>query len=159
MVIGIVLIITVLIIISIAVKRHIVKGHSTVSFAEAMDLVELPIITVQNNNTKINLLLDTGSNASYISPNILKDLKYDEIEISNTTIGFGGEATHTRGCNMKIKYKKLSFEDTFIIMESDEVFTALKQGCGVQVHGILGSKFFDRYSYVIDFGELVAYIK
>ena len=40
-----------------------------------MDLVELPIITVQNNNTKINLLLDTGSNASYISPNILKDLK------------------------------------------------------------------------------------
>mgnify|MGYP003299943597 FL=1 len=159
MVIGIVLIITALIIISIAVKRHIVKGHSTVSFAEAMDLVELPIITVQNNNTKINLLLDTGSNASYISPNILKDLKYDEIELSNTTIGFGGGATHTRGCNMEIKYKKLSFEDTFIIMESDEVFTALKQGYGVQVHGILGSKFFDRYSYVIDFGELIAYIK
>lgn len=159
MVIGIVLIITALIIISIAVKRHIVKGHSTVSFAEAMDLVELPIITVQNNNTKINLLLDTGSNASYISPNILKDLKYDEIELSNTTIGFGGEAIHTRGCNMEIKYKKLSFEDTFIIMESDEVFTALKQGYGVQVHGILGSIFFDRYSYVIDFGELIAYIK
>lgn len=159
MVIGIVLIITALIIISIAVKRYIVKGHSTVSFAEAMDLVELPIITVQNNNTKINLLLDTGSNASYISPNILKDLKYDEIELSNTTIGFGGEATHTKGCNMEIKYKKLSFEDTFIILESDEVFTALKQGYGVQVHGILGSKFFDRYSYVIDFGELIAYIK
>ena len=88
-----------------------------------------------------------------------QDLKYDEIELSNTTIGFGGEATHTRGCNMEIKYKKLSFKDTFIIMESDEVFTALKQGYGVQVHGILGSKFFDRYSYVIDFGELIAYIK
>ena len=159
MVIGIVLIIIALIIITIAVKRHVVRGHSTVSFAEAMDLVDLPIITVQNNNTKINLLLDTGSNSSYISPSILKDLKYDEIELTNTTIGFGGEATHTRGCNMKIKYKKLSFKDTFIIMESDEVFTALKQGYGVQVHGILGSKFFDRYSYVIDFGELIAYIK
>lgn len=159
MVIGIVLIITALIIISIAVKRHIVKGHSTVSFAEAMDLVELPIITVQNNNTKINLLLDTGSNSSYISPNILKDLNYDEIELSNTTIGFGGGATHTRGCNMKIKYKKLIFEDIFIIMQSDDVFAAIKQECGVQVHGILGSKFFDRYSYVIDFKDLIAYIK
>ena len=159
MVIGIVLIVIALIIISIAVKRHIVKGHSTVSFQEAMDLVELPIITVQNNNTKINLLLDTGSNSSYISPSILKDLNYDELEISNTTVGFGGGATHTKGCNMKIKYKKLTFEDTFIIMQSDDVFAAIKQECGVQVHGILGSKFFDRYSYVIDFGDLVAYIK
>ena len=159
MVIGIVLIIIALTIISIAIKRHIVKGHSTVSFQEAMDLVELPIITVQNNNTKINLLLDTGSNSSYISPNILKDLNYDEIELSNTTIGFGGGTTHTRGCNMEIKYKKLIFEDTFIIMQSDDVFAAIKQECGVQVHGILGSKFFDRYSYVIDFKDLIAYIK
>lgn len=159
MVIGVILIIIALTIISIAIKRHIVKGHSTVSFAEAMDLVELPIITVQNNNTKINLLLDTGSNSSYISPNILKDLNYDEIELSNTTVGFGGGATHTRGCNMAIKYKKLTFSDTFIIMQSDDVFAAIKQECGVQVHGILGSKFFDRYSYVIDFSDLVAYIK
>lgn len=159
MVIGIILIIIALIIISIAIKRHIVKGHSTVSFQEAMNLVELPIITVQNNNTKINLLLDTGSNSSYISPSILKDLKHNELEISNTTVGFGGGATHTKGCNMEIKYKKLTFEDTFIVMQSDDVFTAIKQECGVQVHGILGSKFFDRYSYVIDFGELIAYIK
>lgn len=159
MVIGILLIIIAIIIISIAIKRQIVKGHSTVSFQEAMDLVELPIITIQNNNTKLNLLLDTGSNSSYISPNALEGLKYEEIKISNTTIGFRGEATHTRGCNMEIKYKKLSFIDTFIIMESDDVFTALKQEYGVQVHGILGSKFFDRYSYVIDFGELIAYVK
>ena len=60
---------------------------------------------------------------------------------------------------MEIKYKKLTFEDTFIIMQSDDVFTAIKQECGVQVHGILGSKFFDRYSYVIDFSDLTAYIK
>lgn len=159
MVIGIVLIIIVLIIISIAVKRHIVKGHSTVSFAEAMDLVDLPIITVQNNNTKINLLLDTGSNSSYISPGVLNSLKYDEIDLTNTTVGFGGSSIHSKGCNMKIKYKKLTFEDTFIIMQSDDVFTAIKQECGVQVHGILGSKFFDRYSYVIDFSDLTAYIK
>lgn len=159
MIIGIGLSIILLIIIYFAVRKQIVKGHSTVSFQEAMDLVELPIITVQNNNTKINLLLDTGSNSSYISPSILKDLDYDELEISNTTVGFGGGATHTRGCNMEIKYKKLSFTDTFIVMQSDDVFSAIKQECGVQVHGILGSKFFDRYSYVIDFGDLVAYVK
>lgn len=159
MVVGILLIVISLIIISIAVKRHITKGNSTVSFQEAMDLVDLPIITVQNNNTKINLLLDTGSNSSYISPGVLNSLKYDEIDLTNTTVGFGGSSTHSKGCNMKIKYKKLTFEDTFIIMQSDDVFTAIKQECGVQVHGILGSKFFDRYSYVIDFSDLTAYIK
>lgn len=159
MVVGILLIVISLIIISIAVKRYITKGNSTVSFQEAMDLVDLPIITVQNNNTKINLLLDTGSNSSYISPGVLNSLKYDEIDLTNTTVGFGGTSTHSKGCNMKIKYKKLTFEDTFIIMQSDDVFTAIKQECGVQVHGILGSKFFDRYSYVIDFSDLTAYIK
>ena len=159
MVIGILLIVIAIIIIFIAVKRHIVKGHSTVSFQEAMDLVDLPIITVQNNNIKINLLLDTGSNSSYISPGVLNSLKYDEIDLTNTTVGFGGLSTHSKGCNMEIKYKKLTFEDTFIIMQSDDVFTAIKQECGVQVHGILGSKFFDRYSYVIDFSDLTAYIK
>lgn len=159
MVVGILLIVISLIIISIAVKRHITKGNSTVSFQEAMDLVDLPIITVQNNNIKINLLLDTGSNSSYISPGVLNSLKYDRIDLTNTTVGFGGSSTHSKGCNMKIKYKKLTFEDTFIIMQSDDVFTAIKQECGVQVHGILGSKFFDRYSYVIDFSDLTAYIK
>lgn len=159
MVIGIVLTIISIIIITIAIRRHIVKGHSTVSFAEAMDLVDLPIITVQNNNTKLNLLLDTGSNSSYISPAVLHNLDYEKFELSNTTVGFGGGATHTQGCNMKIKYKKLTFEDDFIIMQSDDVFSTIKQQCGVQVHGILGSKFFDRYSYVIDFGDLVAYVK
>lgn len=159
MVVGILLIIISLIIISVAVKRHITKGHSTVSFQEAMDLVDLPIITVQNNNIKINLLLDTGSNSSYISPGVLNSLKYNEIDLTNTTVGFGGASTHSKGCTMEIKYKKLTFEDTFIIMQSDDVFTAIKQECGVQVHGILGSKFFDRYSYVIDFSDLTAYIK
>lgn len=159
MIVGILLIVISLIIIFVAAKRHITKDHSTVSFQEAMDLVDLPIITVQNNNTKINLLLDTGSNSSYISPGILNLLKYDEIDLTNTTVGFGGASTHSKGCNMKIKYKKLTFEDTFIIMQSDDVFTAIKQECGVQVHGILGSKFFDRYSYVIDFSDLTAYIK
>lgn len=159
MMIGILLIIISIIIISVAIKRHITKGHSTVSFQEAMDLVDLPIITVQNNNIKINLLLDTGSNFSYISPGVLNSLKYDEIDLTNTTVGFGGSSTHSKGCNMEIKYKKLTFEDTFIIMQSDDVFTAIKQECGVQVHGILGSKFFDRYSYVIDFSDLTAYIK
>ena len=159
MIIGILLTIIAIVTISIAIRRHIVKGHSTVSFAEAMDLVELPIITVQNNNTKINLLLDTGSNSSYISPSILENLDYEKHKISNTTVGFGGGLSHTNGCTMEIKYKKLSFWDDFIIMQSDDVFSTIKQQSGVQIHGILGSRFFDRYSYVIDFRDLVAYVK
>lgn len=159
MIIGVVLIIISVIILSVFIKRQIVKGGSIVSFQEAMDLVELPIITVQNNNTKINLLLDTGSNSSYISPTILKNLNYESIKISDITVGFGGEDFHTEGCNMTIKYKKLSFKDTFIIMQSDNAFTAIKQQYGVQIHGILGSKFFDRYKYVIDFKDLVAYVR
>ena len=159
MIIGIILILISLIVIAVSIVRYRTRENSVVSFKEAMNLIDLPIITVQNNNTKINLLLDTGSNSSYISPEILKYLKYEEVEITNTTVGFGGSSTHSKGCNMKINYKKLTFEDIFIVMQSDDIFTTIKQNYGVHIHGILGSKFFDRYNYIIDFSDLIAYIR
>ena len=38
------------------------KKKFNISFKEAMELVELPIITFYNKGQKLNFLLDTGSN-------------------------------------------------------------------------------------------------
>ncbi len=38
-------------------------------------------------------------------------------------------------------------------------FNTLKQDTGVTIHGILGNTFFEKYGYVIDYKDFIAYAK
>lgn len=135
------------------------KKRENISFREAMDLVELPIITFYNKDTKLNLLLDTGSDLSYINRSILPSLEYIEINESRNIISVGGNSQSLGCCNMTVTYKSQKFIDRFYISDLDEVFGAIKAETGVQIHGILGSKFFVKYKYVLDFKDLIAHIR
>lgn len=135
------------------------KKRENISFREAMDLVELPIITFYNKDTKLNFLLDTGSDLSYINKSILPSLEYVEINESRNIISVGGNSQSLGCCNMTVTYKSQKFIDRFYISDLDEAFGAIKAETGVQIHGILGSKFFVKYKYVLDFKDLIAYIR
>lgn len=135
------------------------KKRENISFREAMDLVELPIITFYNKDTKLNFLLDTGSDLSYINKSILPSLEYTEISESRNIISVGGNSQSLGCCNMTVTYKSQKFIDRFYISDLDEAFGAIKAETGVQIHGILGSKFFAKYKYILDFESLIAYSK
>ena len=135
------------------------RNNSRISFKEAMDLVELPVVTFYNGGTKLNFLLDTGSNVSYINNSIIPFLVHEKIDKEMNTIGIEGNKVSNKFCKMSVTYKNQVFEEEFSIADLDEAFGVVKQESGVQIHGILGSKFFERYRYVLDFKELIAYIK
>lgn len=135
------------------------KKRENMSFREAMDLVELPIITFYNKDTKLNFLLDTGSDLSYINKSILPSLEYTEISESRNIISVGGNSQSLGCCNMTVTYRNQKFIDRFYISDLDEAFGAIKAETGVQIHGILGSKFFAKYKYILDFESLIAYSK
>ena len=135
------------------------RNNSKISFKEAMDLVELPVVTFYNGDTKLNFLLDTGSNVSYINSSIIPLLVHEKTDKEMDTIGIEGNKVSNQFCKMPVTYKNQVFEEEFSIANLDEAFGVVKQESGVQIHGILGSKFFERYKYVIDFKELIAYIK
>lgn len=135
------------------------KNNSKISFKEAMDLVELPVVTFYNGDKKLNFLLDTGSNVSYINSSIIPLLDHEKIDKEMNTIGIEGNKVSNQFCKMSVTYKNQVFEEEFSIADLDEAFSVVKQESGVQIHGILGSKFFERYKYVLDFKELIAYIR
>ena len=135
------------------------RNNSKISFKEAMDLVELPVVTFYNGDTKLNFLLDTGSNVSYINSSIIPLLVHEKTDKEMNTIGIEGNKVSNQFCKMSVAYKNQVFEEEFSIADLDEAFSVVKQESGVQIHGILGSKFFERYKYVLDFKELTAYIK
>lgn len=135
------------------------KKKEIMSFREAMDLVELPIITFYNNDKKLNFLLDTGSDLSYINKSILPSLEYKKIDESRNIISVGGNSQSLGCCDMTVTYKNKKFIDRFYISDLDEAFGVIKAETGVQIHGILGSKFFTKYKYILDFESLIAYSK
>ena len=59
--------------------------------------------------------------------------------------------------NINLKYKKYKYAAELIVSPTlDESFTALKEHNGIQIHGLLGTKFLEEHKYILDFAELVA---
>lgn len=161
MIIGIISILILalaMIVIANIVNTIIKKKNSKISFKEALDLTELPVITLMNNNKKLNFLLDTGSNISYINNSLLPLLDYEKIEKEMDIIGIEGNKMNSQFCKLSVSYKNQSFEEEFSTADLEKAFNIIKQESGVQIHGILGSKFFEKYKYVLNFKECAAYI-
>lgn len=148
------------IVISVKAWLNIQKREKTkISFKEAMELTELPVITFYNNDQKVNFLLDTGSNDSHITKSALSKLEYKLSGTSKSVTTMGMSEIDNPCCIMAVSNKNHEFESDFIISDLDDAFNIIKKESGVQIHGILGSKFFQKYKYVLDFEELIAYLK
>ena len=154
-----------LVLLTVAIVRETIihelsKRRTGISFKESLDLADLPVITMYNNGKKLNFLLDTGSNISHIDSSI-DNLDCELIEkecLDITTVGGelkGGE----KWLRIPLTYKKQNFSEDFMALELHDTFAQIKKETGVQIHGILGNSFFIKYKYMLDFDEMVAYIK
>lgn len=160
-IIGIMLAVVILFIIISGIEDYCKQNKRVnMSFKEAMDLVELPVVTFLNGDKKLNFLLDTGSNISQINSSVLPFLDYKKVEEKNMdVIGIEGNKVNTEFCEMTITYKGQEFVNKFCIHDLDDAFAIVREESGVQIHGILGSLFFQKYKYVFDFASLIAYTK
>ena len=141
------------------IEKIIKEKRDKISFKESMDLTDLPIITLYNGKTKINFLLDTGSNLSHINRSYLSNLEYQDLNVEQDTIGMEGNKVTSKVCIIQVFYKENKYEEEFVASDLDNAFNTIKQESGVQIHGILGNKFFEKYKYVLDFSNLTAYVK
>jgi predicted aspartyl protease len=159
----VIIICVIILIITAAIITGILAGikkkNSEISFREAMDLAELPVITFYNGDRKINFLLDTGSNISYLNKSIVSSLVVESTGEESNIIGIEGNKVNCKICKMIIKRKNQEFEEEFSIADLDKAFRIVKEESGVQIHGILGSRFFEKYKYVLDFKDYIAYVR
>lgn len=159
----VVIICVIILIITAAIITGILAGikkkNSEISFREAMDLVELPVITFYNGGRKINFLLDTGSNISYLNKSVVSSLVVESTSEESNIIGIEGNKVNCKICKMIIRRKNQEFEEEFSIADLDKAFRIIREESGVQIHGILGSRFFEKYKYVLDFKDYIAYVR
>lgn len=130
-----------------------------ISFKESIDLTNLPVITLKQGNNKVNFLLDTGSTDSTINAGILNRLDYKKTEHLGNMFGFDGKSVETTYVEMDFYYNKMQYKELFQVVDMSTAFNTIKEQSGVNIHGILGNSFFERYNYIIDFQKLIAYGK
>lgn len=135
------------------------KKIEKISFKEAMDLTEMPIITLYQGDKKFNFLLDTGSNNSIIDGNILDQIEHKVINERSSLFGMEGNVKEVSMCRIVLSYKDREYEYKYLIQDMKAPFDNIKNTTGVSLHGIIGSNFFNEYKYILDFSELVAYSK
>lgn len=135
------------------------KHYDKISFKESYDLTELPIITFSVNNKKYNFLLDTGANYSVINKKVLRSIKHEKSPIKGTIYGLEGNEQPVEYVDIVLSYKGNEFTESMQVVDMSAAFGNIKKESGVNLHGILGSLFFQKYKYIIDFKEFVAYSK
>lgn len=137
-------------------ERHEL-AEKNMSFLESINLTGLPIITFHNNGHPVNMVLDTGSNVCLINREVLPSLKY---EIGDTHTGVIGVAGDTEGGDtvfLPLVYKDWEFDFECLAADLTEAVNSMKKEYGVTIHGLLGTGFFSKYKYILDFSSMVAY--
>lgn len=130
------------------------------SFKQGLDLTGLPIITVKIDNKKLNFLLDTGSNQSLINMSEIVNLKHRIISPEGSTMKMNGDIEDTMNVLVDLEYGLTIYEEVeLVVMDLSYSFNEVKKQDGVQLHGIIGSDFFDKYNYILDYKEYLAYPK
>lgn len=133
------------------------NSYDRMSFRETMDLTGLPIVTFRQGENKFNFVLDTGAYSSIIDSRILDKLQYTELEGKSVGYGIDGKEHHMDRVGIVLTYKDKDYSDAFRVLDMTTSFNAFKRDYGVTVRGLLSSSFFERYKYVLNYNELVAY--
>lgn len=139
--------------------NKILGKHNELSFKAGFDLTDLPVITLYQGDKKFNFLLDTGSTDSIIDSNILKEIDYKVKNTVSNLFGIEGQPKQVKSCKITLYFGNKGYTYDYLINDMSQAFGQIKDNTGVNLHGIIGSKFFNKFRYVLDFAELIAYSK
>ncbi|MFA6878356.1 MAG: hypothetical protein WCQ76_05600 [Fusobacterium sp.] len=132
-------------------------NKAKISFYETYRLTGLPLVSFDNNGKTWNFLLDTGSMDSLIDEQTLEGMNYKVLDQKAKLFGIEGNDRHVNFCSIDLKYKEQNFDTEFVISDLQSAFKILKDEYNIQLHGMIGGKFFKKYKYIINFDELIAY--
>lgn len=130
------------------------------SFKQGLDLTGLPIITLYQGDTPLNFILDTGSDISVIDSNALPQINHEILKgVEGSIYGIDGKKVNANVCTFTLNYKNNFYKHNYLVKDLGDAFRHIKHDHGVTLHGMLGSKFFNEFKYILDFSELIAYSK
>lgn len=132
------------------------KKVTWVSFEETFKKTGLPIITLYNDCYALNFLVDTGSDVNCINKDKLKYLHYTETNKSGNMVNSAG-VEQTKVIKLPINDQCGVAYMEFYVLDLSKQFDTIAQHDGVQIDGILGSKFCKEAGLIINYNDCKIY--
>lgn len=150
-----------------AIKNNINTNYrySINLYKEGFDKTNFPLIKLRIRNKYRYFLIDTGANINLISKTAYKSIVgKGQVKLVDNNVVSGMGTTETTNAVPVIEDTISVGRDRFVehFTISDDWDFARKQisdVAGVDIVGILGSKFFKKAKWVLDFEELVIWVK
>lgn len=136
--------------------------RNVLSFKESLDLVELPIVTFNCGKKKLNMILDTGATSCVLDSRVLETLDKDKVKDTNckdVVYGIEGKPVDVPIMDIEFSYSGLNFTESFLINDMSAAFDGVKKESGVKIHGLIGSNFFTKNKYILDYNKMIFYSK
>jgi hypothetical protein len=126
---------------------------------EFLEKAEIPAIPIYIQGKEYIVLIDTGSDASYLDTAVLN-------EISKLLLGHQEEVIGGTGikCKGSLVYQvefacgDREFREEFTENDFSRIFKFIEESYGVKLCGILGTRFLMKYKCILDFDKLVFYL-
>lgn len=149
-----------IIVISIVIISKIHRQREDFSFKNAFKLTGLPILLFEQDEVVLKFVLDTGSSVCVLdesSISKLKDFKY--LDKEDNLVDVNGNKVRRKYGTFKFKCDNKDFENEFVISDLTNIRKGIKEDSGISIDGIVGSDFFSKYQYIIDFNKYIAFSK
>lgn len=133
------------------------KKSAQASFYETLSLTGVPIMTMISNDKELNFMVDTGSDKCYIDSKLIDDCDCRELPYTGEVAGLGGKRVKTKFYELNLLTRDgLPFTHEF---QAFDMSKTLNPFGDININGILGSDFFFKHQYIIDFDSLIIYQK
>ena len=133
-----------------------VVRNSCFLLGDNIDKVGIPFVAVRNGDKTLNMIIDTGSNLSYLDSRYLDRFKAKDLNKSSNTIGAGG-SLETHHYVISFEYNGRKYKDVVGSVDLRNAFGQIKDESGIEIHGILGVLFLRSNHFVVDFDTLRFY--
>ena len=128
------------------------------SFKGPVSDLTVPIVTLFNNGKAFDFVVDTGANYSVINAEYLKLFDAKVIKgITGQVYGIDGNPQDVYYARIQLSQCNDTFIEEFQVFDIQSMCDNLKEDHGINIVGVLGSSFFQRYKFIIDFNELNMY--
>jgi len=121
--------------------------------------IGLPLIIVEVFNQELCFLLDTGSNRNIIDQRIYHHFN-DKLSAQSGVGGLlslAGNTGESIEIDIPFEFERTSYCEPFLCTGEIHSFDEIKSESGLQIHGILGSQFFVKHDWIIDFEKQTVY--
>lgn len=135
------------------------KEKQVFNLTDFLSKAEIPAVPITIDGKEFIIMLDTGSDASYLDTKFSKEIKkkllgYQEEIISGTGIKEKGSPVYEVEFTCGVK----TFTEIFTENDFGHIFDFFERTTGVRLCGILGTRFLMKYKCILDFDKLVFYL-